>query len=61
MGPRHCVSSVRVAAETQGGQKLTRAFLRCGSCGAQYDPARFLDEMDEEFDQAFAGMPLDRL
>ncbi|MFZ5812495.1 MAG: dual CXXC motif small (seleno)protein [Thermodesulfobacteriota bacterium] len=35
--------------------------MRCGSCGAQYDPARFLDEMDEEFDQAFAGMPLDRL
>jgi len=35
--------------------------LRCGVCGAQFNPSQFLEVMDEDFERVFGGMPLDRL
>ncbi|WP_425387484.1 dual CXXC motif small (seleno)protein [Desulfovibrio inopinatus] len=35
--------------------------MRCRACGRQYPLSRFLDEMDDEFEDAFANVPLNRL
>jgi len=35
--------------------------LRCGSCGATFNLIDYVNEMDEDFDEAYAHVPLDRL
>jgi hypothetical protein len=49
------------------GQPLTftrscqRAMLACDACGASFDPARFLDQLDDTFEEIYAYIPLDRM
>jgi|GEM_PF-1955426 len=38
-----------------------QAELVCQGCGARFDPARFLDQLDETFEETYADIPLDRL
>ncbi|WP_428564123.1 MAG: dual CXXC motif small (seleno)protein [Solidesulfovibrio sp. DCME] len=55
------------AACPQCGQRLTyersclRIMLTCHACGREFDPARFVDELDDDFDEAYANVPLDRM
>jgi len=37
------------------------AFLRCPSCGTRFELADFVKDMDEDFDEAYANIPMDRL
>jgi transcription elongation factor Elf1 len=39
----------------------TRAVLRCKSCGATYPLESFTDMMDEDWEEFYAGVPLDRM
>jgi len=55
------VACPRCGGELQAERDWRRAYLRCKFCSAQYHPAQFLAQMDDDFDDAFAGMPLDRL
>lgn len=51
----------RCGGELAAERDCRRAYLRCTFCNAQYNPSQFLDQMDEDFDEAFARMPVDRL
>jgi tRNA(Ile2) C34 agmatinyltransferase TiaS len=42
-------------------RSCSRAYLRCVSCGAAFNLADYLNEMDEDFDEAYANVPMDRL
>lgn len=33
----------------------------CQGCGARFDPARFLDQLDDSFEETYADIPLDRM
>jgi len=35
--------------------------LRCGSCGASFNLTDFVEHMDDDFDEAYANVPMDRL
>ena len=49
------------------GQALTfdrtclRIMLSCHGCGREFDPARFAAELDDDFDEAYANVPLNRM
>jgi uncharacterized protein (DUF983 family) len=38
-----------------------RVMLACHACGREYDPARFVAELDDDFEEAYANIPLDRM
>ena len=35
--------------------------LTCHACGKEFDPSRFVAELDDDFDEAYANVPLDRM
>ncbi len=37
------------------------AYLQCPACGARYALTDFVKDMDEDFDEAYANIPMDRL
>jgi len=37
------------------------ALLACDACGASFDPIRFLDQLDETFEEIYADIPIDRM
>jgi len=51
----------------QCGQALTfdrtclRAMLTCHSCGKEFDPAQFVDQLDDDFEEAYADIPINRM
>lgn len=51
----------------QCGKQLTyertclQIMLSCHACGKQFDPARFVEQLDDDFDEAYANVPLDRM
>ena len=55
----------RIAVDFQG-QSLVQhgghhALLACDACGASFDPIRFLDQLDETFEEIYADIPIDRM
>lgn len=42
-------------------RSCVRAMLVCDACGASFDPARFVDQMDDAFEKIYANIPLDRM
>jgi ribosomal protein L37AE/L43A len=49
------------------GQRLTftrscvRALVVCDGCGASFDPATFVDQLDDAFEEAYANVPINRI
>ena len=35
--------------------------LTCRGCGGSFDPARFVADLDDDFDEAYANVPLNRM
>lgn len=38
-----------------------RIMLTCHGCGKEFDPARFVSQLDDDFDEAYANVPLNRM
>ncbi len=38
-----------------------RIMLTCHGCGREFDPARFASQLDDDFDEAYANVPLNRM
>jgi hypothetical protein len=38
-----------------------RAMLTCQACGKDFDPARFVDQLDDDFEEAYANIPINRM
>jgi hypothetical protein len=49
------------------GQPLTftrscvQAMIVCDGCGASFDPAAFVDQLDDAFEEAYANVPINRM
>ncbi len=49
------------------GQPLTfersclRVMLACHACGREFDPARFVDQLGDDFEEVYANVPIDRM
>jgi predicted amidophosphoribosyltransferase len=49
------------------GKQLTyersclRIMLTCHGCGREFDPADYVDQLDDDFDAVYANVPLDRM
>ncbi|EFL50670.1 conserved hypothetical protein [Solidesulfovibrio fructosivorans JJ]] len=38
-----------------------RIMLTCHACGKEFDPAGLVDQLDDDFDEVYANVPLDRM
>lgn len=51
----------------QCGQALTygrtclSVMLSCHACGKTFDPAAFVSDLDDDFEEAYANVPLNRM
>jgi len=49
------------------GKELTfdrtclKAMLTCRACGREFDPARFVAELEDDFEEAYANITIDRM
>ncbi|MHC1712733.1 MAG: dual CXXC motif small (seleno)protein [Solidesulfovibrio sp.] len=37
------------------------AMLTCKSCRKDYDPALFVEQLDDDFEEAYANIPMNRM
>ena len=35
--------------------------LTCHGCGKEFDPSRFVDQLDDDFEEAYANIPMNRM
>jgi hypothetical protein len=42
-------------------RSCVRAMFVCDGCGASFDPSRFVDRLGEDFEEAYADVPLNRM
>lgn len=42
-------------------RSCTQPLIVCAGCGASFDPIRFLDQLDDDFDEVYADVPMDRM
>ncbi|MGD9609515.1 MAG: dual CXXC motif small (seleno)protein [Desulfovibrionaceae bacterium] len=42
-------------------RSCVRAMFVCDGCGKSFDPSRFVDRLDEDFEEAYADVPINRM
>lgn len=42
-------------------RSCVRAMIVCDACGASFDPAAFVAQLDDDFEEAYANVPLNRM